>query len=164
MILLICLLVIAIVMVAIAAVSYKILTDRLIGSPDIWCFNDWMCKAPSSAADLETFNGKFPGVCGSTDCIAGEEYNAIEERIIPSISDCFPTGPTPTVYVDKVTGCQVPFGPGAVKVPQNCGKFRYKTGLTWNTGHVYDCSLITTPPGVQATSRQVMDRYVFGQS
>lgn len=148
----------------IIAFTYHTLVDRLLGYQK-WCFNDWMCNAPST--DLDFFNGKNPQAC-SGSCSAGEAYNVVESRIIPSILNCYSSEAiADTVTINVVTGCEIvgtpPSDVTTGLVPRTCGGFRYQdTSGDWQTGYPYQCD-VGIPGGPFLSAIAVMNSLVFNQ-
>jgi len=149
----------------IVAFTYHTLTDRLLGG-EKWCFNDWMCTAPSE--DLAFFNGKNPQAC-SGNCTPGEAYNIVETRVIPSILNCYSVEAlADKVTIDVVTGCEItgsspPPGVTTGAVPRTCGGFRYQdTSGNWQTGYPYQCDG-GIPGGPFPSAIAVMNSQVFNQ-
>lgn len=149
----------------IIAFTYHTLIDRLLGG-EKWCFNDWMCNAPSK--DLDFFNGKNPQAC-SGNCSPGEAYNIIETRVIPSIMNCYsPEALADTVTINVITGCEIVGTPASDvttgEVPKTCGGFRYRDDASgnWKTGYPYQCDAgIQGGPFLSAID--VMNAKIFNQ-
>jgi len=123
------------------AVSYELQFYACKNHRNPWCFDDWMCHAPSDPSDLQVLNNKIRAR-GGTALTAGVPYPIVETLFKPTITRCttanisnsdvsyFMVDPNPSIYGPggSTVPCRAPTTPGGVSpdgptcqpVPNGC--------------------------------------------
>lgn len=70
------------------AISYELQFYACKNHRNPWCFDDWMCHAPTDPTALSDLNAKIQQQGGSEVLTAGRPYNIVDYLFRPTITKC----------------------------------------------------------------------------